>query len=216
MDSASENPPLASTAPTFASSDLVDRDFRGKFVDTKNKLNSSTNLAGLDRMRKTASVVRFADEMPHDLRKGKGREILPPLGDENAGSSRLRTIMTTATMSDDEGDDEGEGQEEGDGNEGSWSDHMKLPRTKSQLSLLIQIKRDETGSADLGPPPKPQGTKGKEKEKRKAQTKEEELLSMGRKGGVTKAGGVQVPRQQRVSEHDDPGQFSASSPEPLF
>lgn len=210
VDSASENLPLATTAPANPSSDLVDRGFRGKFVETQKKLGSSTNLAALGRMKKTGSVVRFADEIPQELRKGKEKEILPPAGDENAGPSRLRTSMTSEAISDDDDDDDE------DNDNDSSDDDTGLPRTKSQLSLMIKNKRDETGSSDLGPETQAHEMKGKEKEKQKAKSKEEELLSMGRRDGVTKAGGVQVPKQQRVSGHDDPGYISSSSPEPLF
>lgn len=153
-------------------------------------------------MRKTGSIVRFADEDPQDLRKGKEKEIVPPLQHENIGPAGQRTSIATEALFNDD--------------EASSDDHMELPRTKSQLSLLIKIKRDENGSQDLGPDEKAQEPKGKDKDTGKAQSKEEELLSMARGDGVTKAGGVQVPKSLRLSEHDDPGYTSPSSPEPLF
>ncbi|KIX09459.1 uncharacterized protein Z518_00539 [Rhinocladiella mackenziei CBS 650.93] len=201
VDSSTENPALTTTAPALPSGELVDRDFRGKFVETQKKLASSSNLAGLGRMKKTGSVVRFADEIPQELRKGKEKETRPPLQDENTRPLRSRPTVVSDVVSDD-----------------SSSDEMELPRTKSQLSLLIKHKRDETGSRDLGreeTTPDPKG-KGKAKAKAKAKSKEEELLSMARRDGVTKAGGVQVPKQQRLSEQDDPGSLSRSSSEPLF
>ncbi|EXJ66111.1 uncharacterized protein A1O5_10726 [Cladophialophora psammophila CBS 110553] len=208
VDSASDNLVLATTAlalPT-ASAELVDPDFRGKFVETQKKLVSSTNLAGLNRIKKTGSVVRFADEVPLDVRKGKEREkeAMSPLRDENIGSSRLWRSMSSDTVSDDADDDD------------SSLENMQLPRTKSHLSLLIQNRRDQTGSSDIGPATESRDSSGKEKEKEKAKSKEEELLSMGRRDGVTKAGGVQVPKQHRISELEDPGYMSPSSPEPLF
>lgn len=228
VDSAAEKAPLATTAPALTSSELVDRDFRGRFVETQKKLASSTNLAALGRMKKTGSVVRFADEIPQDLRKGKGKEVITPLRDENIGPSRLRSSAADESGSDDESDeddhcehehehehDPGDDHDDDAGHDSS-SDILELPRTKSQLSLLIQNKRDENGGQDLGPEAKPAESTGKGKEKGKAKSKEEELLSMGRRDGVTKAGGVQVPRPQRVSEHDDPGYSLSSSPEPLF
>lgn len=207
VESTSPNPPLATTAPAqpTTSRDLVDPDFRGKFVETQKKLASSTNLAGLGRMRRPGSIVRFADEIPREeLSKGKERdEPISPQREENLGPSRLRTSMASEAISDSSDSD-------------SSSDHMELPRSKSQLSLLIKNKRSETGSSDIGPP-QTQEAKAKEKEAReKAKSKEQELLSMGRRDGVTKAGGIQVPKQQRVSELDDPGSLSPSSPEPLF
>ncbi|OAL20736.1 hypothetical protein AYO22_08745 [Fonsecaea multimorphosa] len=207
VDSGSD-PPLATTAPHLptSSGELVEPDFRGRFVETQKKMASSTNLAGLNRIKKTGSVVRFADELPQELRKGKEREkeAMSPVRDENLGSSRLRTSMSSQAVSDDANDDD------------SSLENMQLPRTKSQLSLLIQNRRDETGSSDIGPETESQDPKGKGKEKEKAQSKEEELLSMGRRDGVTKAGGIQVRKQHRISEIEDPGYMSPSSPEPLF
>ena len=148
--------------------------------------------------------MRFADELPReDIGKGKEREVpTSPLRNENAIPSRLHMSMASIAISDDSD------------TESSSSGQMELPRTKSHLSLLINNKRNQTGDTDIGPAPQSQGPAGKDKEK--ARSKEEELLSMGRRDGVTKAGGVQVPKQQRVSELEDPGYHSPSSPEPLF
>ncbi|KIW76226.1 hypothetical protein Z517_10972 [Fonsecaea pedrosoi CBS 271.37] len=207
IDSATE-PPLANTAPPLptSSGELVEPDFRGKFVETQKKLVSSTNLAGLNRIKKTGSVVRFADELPQELRKGKEREkeATIPTRDETPGSSQLRRSISSEAVSDDADDDD------------SSLENMQLPRTKSQLSLLIQTKRDEIGSSDIGPAGEQENNKGKEQAKEKAQSREEDLLSMGRRDGVTKAGGVQGRKQHRISETEDPGYFSPSSPEPLF
>lgn len=175
----------------------MDRDFRGKFVESQRKLTSSTNLASLDR--KSASVVRFPDEIPTNVRKGREKETLPQLQTENLVPSRLRSSITSDEFANDQED--------------SSDDHMELPRTKSQLSLLIKSKRDEMGVSGLGPEAESSKGKGKETDKK---SKEEELLSMGRRGGVTKAGGVQVPESQRVTDLDDPGHYLSSSPEPLF
>ncbi|KAH0846163.1 hypothetical protein FOPE_11579 [Fonsecaea pedrosoi] len=198
----------SNTAPPLptSSGELVEPDFRGKFVETQKKLVSSTNLAGLNRIKKTGSVVRFADELPQELRKGKEREkeATIPTRDEAPGSSRLRRSISSEAVSDDADDDD------------SSLENMQLPRTKSQLSLLIQTKRDEIGSSDIGPAGEQENNKGKEQAKEKAQSREEDLLSMGRRDGVTKAGGVQGRKQHRISEIEDPGYFSPSSPEPLF
>ncbi|KAJ4546414.1 hypothetical protein HRR77_004945 [Exophiala dermatitidis] len=201
VDSMNEHPMAMGTAASPpASSGLVDRDFRGRFVETQKKLASSTNLAALGRIKKTGSVVRFADEIPHDLRKGKEKEIPP---DDSAGPSRLKSSLSSRVHAND--DD-------------SHTENVGLPRTKSQLSLLIKQERDATGSHELGPGAGPtnRNVKSKGKEKENTRSNEQELLSMGQQGGVTKAGGVQVPEQQRLSEHHDPRYESSSSPEPLF
>ncbi|KAK5192844.1 hypothetical protein LTR99_010278 [Exophiala xenobiotica] len=201
IDSRTATPPLATTAPPQGSSELVERDFRGKFVEARKRLSSFTNLPALSRMSKSKSVVRFADEIPQDEDKGKGKETASNFPVENVDPSALQPSMpgSASTSGDDESSDEA----------------VELTRTKSQLSLLIKHKREQTGSLDLGPEERFGETSGKPKEKDKAKSKEEDLLSMGRKNGVTKAGGVQVPASQRVTG-DDPGRFSPSSPEPLF
>ncbi len=201
VDSRTATPPLATTAPAQGSSDLVERDFRGKFVEARKRLSSFTNLPALSRMSKTKSVVRFADDSPQDDDKGKGKEAPSKFPGENVDPSALQPSMPGSSSASDD--------------EESSDDAVELPRTKSQLSLLIKHKREETGSLDLGPEARSGETSGKSKEKDKAKSKEEDLLSMGRRNGVTKAGGVQVPASQRVTG-DDPGRFSPSSPEPLF
>ncbi len=194
------------------SADIVDRDFRGRFVENQRKLASATNLAGMGRMKKTGSIVRFADEVPQDLRKGKEKEILPHLQDENVGPSRMRPGSAGSVFS--HGDDYAEDADADVDDKDSSNDEMALPRVKSHLSLLIKHKRDETGSRDLGP--EPISSTSKEKGKETAKSQEDELLSMAHRDGVTKAGGVQVPKSLRISQHDDPGYMSPSSPEPLF
>lgn len=148
-------------------------------------------------MRKSGSIVRFADEVQEDIKKGKEKES--QVGGEDTGSllSQVMNVIEDESLS---SADEDEGRP------------LEITRTKSQLSLLIKHKRSETGSQDLGP--QSPSTAGPSKSKDK--TKEEELLSMGRRDGVTKAGGVQVPRQQRLSDHDPWKTSVSSSPEPLF
>jgi hypothetical protein len=163
-------------------------------VENQKRMASFTNLVGLGRMKKSVSTVRFADEMPEVAGKGKGKERGSPSPEpERPVSSALKTDSDTDDNSEDAGPE------------------IPLLRTKSQLSLMIKHRRSETGSQDLGPQ-EAAGMKMPGKEK----TKEEELLSMGRRDGVTKAGGVQVPKQQRASEHAEPRYYSPSSPEPLF
>ena len=192
-ESAPERSTVSTTAPPPPTGDLVDPGFRGKFVENQKK--SSINLAGLNRMRKIGSVVRFADEEETEG-KGKGREA-----DPTSESGRRLSQMTTVAH-DDSGSSTDEDQDQ----------PLQLPRTKSQLSLLIKHKRDQTGSQDLGPqsPTIPAPSEPKEK------SKEAELLSMGRRDGVTKAGGVQVPRQQRLSDNDPSKSSIPSSPDRLF
>ncbi|KAK5052092.1 hypothetical protein LTR84_002896 [Exophiala bonariae] len=223
VDSTTESRKLATTAPQPTLGDLVDPRFRVKFVESQKKLSSVTNLAGLGKVKKSMSTVRFADETPEVAGKGKEREILASSPEDvQAGPSQMRPAIKTIEQRrnrsghrDDENDnvDEDEDEDEDDDDDEDDNLQMVLPRTKSQLSLLIQHKRDQTGSQDLGPASSPETVV---KPKIKDKTKEEELLSMGQRDGVTKAGGVQIPRQQRVIGRDGPEDLSSSSPEPLF
>lgn len=183
-------------------------------MESQKKLSSVTNLAGLGKVKKSMSTVRFADEAPGVTGKGKEKEVLASSPEDvRAGPSQMRPALKTTeqprSLSDSR--DDGSDSEEDDDDDDNLQ--MLLPRTKSQLSLLIQHKRDQTGSQDLGPASSPETVV---KPKIKDKTKEEELLSMGRRDGVTKAGGVQTPRQQRVIGRDEPEDLSSSSPEPLF
>lgn len=192
---------MGATAPATTAADLVERDFRGKFVEAQKKLNSFTNLPVLMRMPKNKSVVRFADEDPLEEEKGKNKAILSEAPEVHKGPSSLRLSMPASpSVSDDEY---------------SSDDAVELPRSKSQLSLLIRHKRAQTGSQDLGPGIDLVEASVKPKGKDKGKATEEELLIMARRDGVTKAGGVQLPASHRISG-EDPGYFSPSSPEPLF
>ncbi|KIW16729.1 hypothetical protein PV08_03918 [Exophiala spinifera] len=201
VGSRTPTPPTGVTAPATTSADLVERDFRGKFVEAQKRLNSFTNLPVLMRMPKNKSVVRFVDENPSDEGKGKGKAILAESPEASMGAPSLwSSIHASPSASDDEG---------------SSDDAVELPRTKSQLSMLIKHKRAQTGSQDLGPAISLVEPSARARDKDKGKAKEEELLSMARRDGVTKAGGVQVPASHRISG-DDPGYLSPSSPEPLF
>ncbi|KIW38600.1 uncharacterized protein PV06_09554 [Exophiala oligosperma] len=201
VNSGTPTPPMGATAPATTAADLVERDFRGKFVEAQKKLNSFTNLPVLMRMPKNKSVVRFADEDPLEEEKGKNKAILSEAPEVHKGPSSLRLSMPASpSVSDDEY---------------SSDDAVELPRSKSQLSLLIRHKRAQTGSQDLGPGIDLVEASVKPKGKDKGKATEEELLIMARRDGVTKAGGVQLPASHRISG-EDPGYFSPSSPEPLF
>lgn len=229
VDSTTENRKLATTAPQPTLGDLVDPRFRVKFVETQKRLSSVTNLAGLGKVNKSLSTVRFADQTPEPVGKGKEKEIFPSPEHDRVGHSLMKSNLKKperhptqrehrGDVSDD-GDDDDDGrdddEEQDEDGHGDDDDDLKmaLPRTKSQLSLQIQHKRDETGSQDLGPASSPETVV---KPRIKDKTKEDELLSMGRRDGVTKAGGVQTPRQQRVVGRAEPEDLSSSSPEPLF
>ena len=188
---------------------LVDPDFRKQFVEARSA--SQLNLAGAGtKMRTTGSVVRFAEDLP-DTGKGKVKESTLGPGRRGSGAESRRSSLTgniPAVGDVDKEDDEDEGL-------------TMLPRTRSQLSLAIQERRRLSGSQNLGPGPN-NGNKAKGKGKGKAQDKEkdkedteDELLKMGRRDGVTKAGGPRSRQPLRASppQHQ---RYRSPTPPPIF
>lgn len=213
------------------SSLLVDKNFRERFVETQKHLRSSTNLVDMNRaMRKTGSVVRFADEVDtsEDLRKLKGAVRTSPLSPRAASEGQQPrnadqpqswrqplphrdSVGSVAAVSDDGSDEFG----------------PELPRTKSQLSLAIaSLKRTqsagEAGSLISEGITSPQIEQEQEALISGAATKklseeEEKLLAMARKGGVTKAGGVNMPKEMTVRASGfELGSSYESPDEPLY
>jgi hypothetical protein len=159
---------------------LVDPGFRHRFRDTQPQLDNYNNF------QRTGSVVRFNDNV--ESIGNVGPILPPPPSNENLGPSHLPHSTASDPI---------------DNDEAQLSPPRRfggLPRTKSQLSMDIKHRRSDTGSLELGPSANNDRSKGKEK----ANTKEEELLNMGRQDGVTKAGGVRVRPEQRVSDIEDP------------
>lgn len=201
---------------------VIDRNFRERFMQKTR--NSSTNLANMNRsMRKTGSVVRFADEVElatsTSLKKSasatdrKSVPLSPQSALRTSSESKVATVTggnpvnlrpwrpsgierhdsigSVAAVSDDGSD----GLEEGG----------ELPRTQSHLSLgiadlkrtlssgnLEDLKDDE--NAITSPTIEEEQEALIKGQKGKSLTKEEEnLLAMGRKDGVTRAGGVNMP-----------------------
>lgn len=123
-------------------------------------------------MRKTGSVVRFADE-EEDIWKRKGKEAARP---ESPEKLRNRGRASSEVI---ESDD---------------SDEVQLPRTTSQLSMAIKDRRKKSGSQDLGPEPT---TDAAPRKKSEAKKKEEEILDMGRR-----AAAPQIPKGLPGSDND--------------
>ena len=180
----------ASTAATSQqpSSWLVDNNFRSRFVENQVHGASSTNLAGLGKSR---STVRFADQLP-------GRRATSGDSDTQAMSAMALTVRDTAptkvtsrprsgsgAIADDDDDDDDD------------EDIVPLPRTKSQLSMMIDHERRKSGTRELRPSPLQQEVleSGGDKKPSKPNDNEgddgdDDLLTMGRKDGVTRAGAV--------------------------
>ena len=186
---------------------LVDPDFRKQFVEARSA--SQLNLAGAGtKMRSTGSVVRFAEDLP-DAGRGKAKESSLGPGRRGSGAESRRSSLITSTpavVDADKEDDEDEGL-------------IMLPRTRSQLSLAIQERRRLSGSQNLGPGAN-NGNKAKgkgkahNKDKDKEDT-EDELLKMGRRDGVTKAGGPRSRQPLRASppQHQ---RYRSPTPPPIF
>lgn len=210
----SHTDPFASTSKKASEEDpqplQIDKNFRERFNENQKQLRSSTNLAGMHRtMRKTGSVVRFADEVnvPESLRKLKGiaadapaasmSDERSPASPEQAQSwrqalSHRGSIGSVAAVSD----------------EGSDELDPELPRIKSHLSLAIaNLKRSqssgEVGSLHDAGVTSPEIEMEQEALISGAHTKkkseeEEKLLAMAHKDGVTKAGGINMPKELTI------------------
>jgi hypothetical protein len=117
------------------SSWLVDKNFRGKFVENQKRATSSINLSDLGK----SQSVRFLDELSeHQRAAGKGETKtveMPRNVPDMVGRSEPSPVSTASRATEEAADD----------------DTPALPRTKSQLSMLINKERKHSGSADLGP-----------------------------------------------------------------
>jgi hypothetical protein len=174
----------------------IDKDFRGKFAE---RIASTSNLAGMSRMKKTGSVVRFADEVSVELRKPK--EALSTTYEyENRPFLPHRQSASSVAISDGDFDED-------------QSSVSGLQRTASSLSLLIQSV--QLGDGSLPAELSPRKIVKKDKSRKGKDDDEEELLAMGRRGGVTRAGGIQVPPQQRLRDDVD-SRYSSPEPDPVF
>ena len=154
----------------------MDKNFRHKFVEHQKRANSSINLAALGK----SQSVRFLDEMP-EYRKtaGKGKVQAKAAGSEEGPNrsppaSASEAIEEEESSSDDESDDDDDDDDD---------DMPALPRTKSQLSMLIDKERKYSGGMNLGPEASRQGTRAAKssKEKGKEDEEENELLVMARR-----------------------------------
>ena len=157
---------------------------------------SQTNLSGLGRLGKRGSMVRFKDDIPDRLKQETEDGETAEAKDEQALASPSEEL------------DEG----------------AVLPRTKSQLSMLIAHARRKSSSQELpGPSPLQQdhdSNYSKAENDNPNNYEEDGLLMMGRNDGVTRAGGLSsVARGKRVmGEQTEPEKFAYQSPPtpPLF
>ncbi|KAK5091984.1 hypothetical protein LTR70_006131 [Exophiala xenobiotica] len=205
---------------------VIDNNFRERF---QHQLRSSTNLAGMKAMRKTGSVVRFADEVdvPEDFRKLRGaarqKDVATPhssFGESSrrtesegqqsrsdtltlgrparpTGNERHDSTGSVAAISDD-GSDDFDAEDVA----------APIPRTRSQLSMAIADLRRSQSLSEREPETSFAVASPDAEEEQQALisgkqgkiliAEEEKLLAMGRKDGVTKAGGVNLPKELTV------------------
>ncbi len=195
---------------------LVDKNFRGRFVEHQKRATSSINLAALG---KTQSV-RFLDEMPEHRRliaKGnRTHEIITQGGElvEVAGGS---PPPSASAAIEEEDDDDASDTDDDDG--------PALPRTKSQLSMLIDKERKYSASTNLGlEPTKQENRYGRDKSNAKDDDGEEEneLLVMARRDNKGKATDPDQPFKAAAKKGlwkgggDDDDIGRSRSPPPVF
>ena len=127
----------------------------------------------------------------------------------NQSPERSPPSAATAAIAEDDDEDE--------------DDMPALPRTKSQLSMLIDKERKYSGSANLGPALSKQDNRGKKNEKENGEDEEEnELLVM---AGADKKGKAKDPDRPFKaaakkgllrSGGGDGGAGGSGSPSPVF
>ena len=202
--------PSTAATPQQPATWLVDTNFRGKFVENQKRTASHTNLSSLGRSK---STVRFLDELPERPKK----ENEPAGATLNAALRQSGVPSTGKPNISAQEEEEANSSQDDDGYDANESDdNVPLPRTKSQLSVMIAHERRKSESYELGNssmqldqrPPKagPESCKkdereGEEGEEEEEEEEEDELVMMGRRDGVTKAGGVSsvAKGKQRMS-----------------
>ena len=176
---------------------------------------SSTNLAALGKSR---STVRFADQLP-------GRRATSGVSDTQATAAAPNAAREAATttvqarprrgsgaIADDDDDDE--------------EDIVPLPRTKSQLSMMIEHERRRSGTHELRPSPLQQEVRkgpGKntapKRDDNDEDDEDDDLLTMGRKDGVTKAGAISTKargKQKMSTKGSDNFRYQSPPTPPLY
>lgn len=203
---------------------MIDKNFRKRFSESQKALRSSIGIPDSKRLvTKTGSVVRFADEVDvaKEFRRYVNTDQLGSDGDLQHGLvaradseelvggfqplNRQDSIGSVAAVSDDEDDISSDIQ-------------SALPRVASQLSIAIARQRTQSSQAEASTGNNDAATSEEIEDDRpwlasnsSRQDKdevEEKLLAMGRKDGVTKGGGVNLPKEPTID--------SARSPVKIF
>jgi hypothetical protein len=185
-------------------------------VESLSRGASSTNLSGLG---KSKSTVRFADQLP-GRRATSGavdRQTTAPMPNTTPGAALInaqaRARRGSGAIADDDDEDD--------------DDILPLPRTKSQLSLMIDQERRKSGAHELRPSPLQQEVHKEGGDKTASKPKDndnddddddadDDLLTMGRKDGVTRAGAIggKAQGKQKMSLKDNDKFLYQSPPTP--
>jgi hypothetical protein len=207
-------PPSTAATSQQPSSWLVDNNFRSRFVENQSRGASTTNLSGLG---KSKSTVRFADQLPGRRATSGAVDTQVAAPAPNATRSAATTKAQTrprrnsGAIADDDDDEE---------------DIVPLPRTKSQLSMMIEQERRKSGTHELRPSPLQQEVRkgvGDATASKPGDNDNDDgddnLLMMGRKDGVTKAGAIgnKARGKQKASPRgSDKFQYQSPPTPPLY
>jgi hypothetical protein len=208
------DPPSTAATSQQPSSWLVDTNFRSRFVENQNRGASSTNLLSLG---KSKSTVRFADQLPGRRATSGAFDTQTTAPAPNAArdaaitNAQARPRRGSGAIADDDEDDE--------------EDIVPLPRTKSQLSMMIDHERRKSGTHELRPSPLQQevrkgcGDDTPSKPKDDEDDGDDDLLTMGRKDGVTRAGAISSKargKQKMTSKGGDKFRYQSPPTPPLY
>lgn len=154
----------------------------------------------MNRIKKTGSVVRFADEVPTDLRNRKERESGSTQGSDRipvlSHRDSVASVASVAVIDEDE------------------VVSPQLPRTKSQLSMLIEESRSKN-KREHAEPEIPAENIGLSSRRKRDPTDAEKVLAMAHGEGVTRFGGRQIRKGFKFSDGSEM-RYSSPSPPPLF
>jgi hypothetical protein len=170
--------------------------------------------------------VRFADQLPGRRATSGAADTQTtnqaPIAarDPTIPIEQTRPRRDSGAIADDDDDDE--------------EDIVPLPRTKSQLSMMIDQERRKSGTHELRPSPlqhevrkgdgdktvsKPKDNDDDDDEDDDDDDGDDDLLMMGRKDGVTRAGAISNKargKQKMSSERRDKFRYQSPPTPPLY
>lgn len=204
MDERQDIGPFPEGQPNSRTSSLqFSKDFRNEFREALRQA-SSVNLAEASAgMKKTGSVVRFADDVdrPTDLKaKSERKQRLSSHQEDEPPSLQHRDSNASTGSQVIDSDEEGGSQ--------TFPKSPILQRSRSQISIALEEQRENQRKGSLSDAVTHSHKEQQQQQQHKSKcisdqvmankTEEERrVLAMAHKEGVTKAGGVQVPKHHR-------------------